>query len=113
MLSHTEIGGEHFSKHMATTGTQRSKDIFSYPRILSDIDSPTRRVGELPTPRFAESGSRRLIERRDISLKKSLADSPNRGVGESFFDYEYLREFEASLPCPFKKTTNEFSFTLL
>ncbi len=47
---------------MVTTGTQCSKDIF-FPilEFLSDIDSPTRRVGE------------------------------------SFFDYEYLREFEAKI----------------
>jgi hypothetical protein len=45
MLSYTEIDGEHFLKHMATTGTQRSKDIFSYPRIFIGhrlSDSPTQ-----------------------------------------------------------------------
>ncbi len=26
-----------------------------------------------------------------------LTDSPTRRVGESFFDYEYLREFEAKI----------------
>jgi hypothetical protein len=26
-----------------------------------------------------------------------LVDSPTRRVGESFFDYEYLREFEAKI----------------
>ncbi len=49
---------------MATTGTQRSKDIFSYPRILSDIDSPTHR-------------------RKDFSFKNSFADSQTRRVRES------------------------------
>ncbi len=46
MLSHTEIDGEHFSKHMATTGTQRSKDIFFLSQNFIDIDLPIRRVGE-------------------------------------------------------------------
>jgi hypothetical protein len=27
----------------------------------------------------------------------NLADSPTRRVGESFYDYEYLREFEAKI----------------
>jgi hypothetical protein len=27
----------------------------------------------------------------------NLVDSPTRQVGESFFDYEYLREFEAKI----------------
>jgi hypothetical protein len=27
----------------------------------------------------------------------NLVDSPTRRVGESFFDYEYLREFEAKI----------------
>ncbi len=36
------------------------------------------------------------------SLKKIvsvgiLVDSPTRRVGESFFDYEYLREYEAQI----------------
>ena len=58
-------------------------------------DSPTRRVEELATPRLAESGSRRLSDSPSFSFKHSTADSPTRRVGESFFDYEYLREFEA------------------
>ena len=74
-------------------------------------DSPTRQVGVLATPRLAESGSRRLSDSPCFSFKHSkadpltrrvgesstprLADSPTQRVGESFFDYEYLREFEA------------------
>jgi hypothetical protein len=27
----------------------------------------------------------------------NLVDSPTRRVGESFFDYEYLRKFEAKI----------------
>ncbi len=27
----------------------------------------------------------------------NLVDSPTLGVGESFFDYEYLRKFEAKI----------------
>jgi hypothetical protein len=27
----------------------------------------------------------------------NIVDSPTRRVGESFFDYEYLREFEAKI----------------
>ncbi len=85
-------------------------------------DSPTRRVGELATPRLAELGSRQLYDSPSFSFKFSfknlntdspthhgesesqrLPDSPSRRVadsqtqwvGESFFDDEYLREFEA------------------
>jgi hypothetical protein len=58
-------------------------------------DSLTRQVGELATPRLAESGSRRISDSPSFSFKHSKADSPTRRVGESFFDYEYLREFEA------------------
>jgi hypothetical protein len=61
------------------------------------------RVGELATPRLAESGSRRLSDSPSFSFKHSKADSPTcrvgesptRRVGESLFDYQYLREFEA------------------
>jgi hypothetical protein len=60
-------------------------------------DSPTRLVGELATPRLAESGSRRLSESPSFSFKHSKADSPTHRVGESFFDYEYFREFEAKI----------------
>jgi hypothetical protein len=31
------------------------------------------------------------------SPSRRVADSPNLRVGESFFDYEYLREFEAKI----------------
>ncbi len=51
----------------------------------SKADSPTHRAGESSTPRLAESESCRL------------PDSPTRQVGESFFDYEYLRHFEAKI----------------
>ncbi len=34
--------------------------------------------------------------KKTVSLG-SLEDSPTRQVGESFFDYEYLREFEAKI----------------
>jgi hypothetical protein len=49
-------------------------------------DSLTHRVGELMTLRLAE-----------FSLKHSKADFPTRRVGKSFFDYEYLHEFEAKI----------------
>ncbi len=58
-------------------------------------DSPWRRVGESSTPRLAESGSHRLSDSPRFSFKHSKVDSPTRRVGESFFDYEYRREFEA------------------
>ncbi len=32
---------------------------------------------------------------RQVIFKHSKADSPTRWVGESFFDYEYIGEFEA------------------
>ncbi len=44
------------------------------------VDSPNRWVGESVTPWLGESG---------------ITNSPTRRVGESFFDYEYLREYEA------------------
>ncbi len=33
--------------------------------------------------------------RNSISIR--VSDSPTNRVGESFFDYEYLREFEAKI----------------
>ena len=36
-----------------------------------------------------------VIEKRPDLESRRLPDSPNRRVGESFFDYEYLREYEA------------------
>jgi hypothetical protein len=41
-----------------------------------------------------ESGSRRLSE---FSFKHSKAESATPRRGESFFDYEYLREIEAKI----------------
>ncbi len=65
-------------------------------------DSPTRRVGESPTLRISEfffkhskadSPTRQIGE----SSTPRLAKSESRRVGESFFYYEYLREFEAKI----------------
>ncbi len=56
MLSYTEIEGEHFSKHMATTGTQRYRYFFPILELFSDIDSPTHRVGESATLRLTDAG---------------------------------------------------------
>jgi hypothetical protein len=42
----------------------------------------------------------RLIQRFENTCIYSigiLVDSPTRRVGESFFDYEYLREFEVKI----------------
>jgi hypothetical protein len=49
----------------------------------SKADSPTCQVGESATPRLSPS--------------QRVTDSPTWRVGESFFDYEYLREFEAKI----------------
>ncbi len=72
----------------------------------------TPRLGELATPRLAKSGSRRLsefsfnIQKTTLRLGESgsrrlpdspVSDSPTRWVGVSFFDHEYLREFEAKI----------------
>ncbi len=49
---------------------------------------PTRRVGDsrnLPSGRVADSPSQRVT------------NCPTRRVGKSFFDYKYLREFEAMI----------------
>jgi hypothetical protein len=62
------------------------------------------RYGESPTPRIVESGSRRL----PASLIRGVGDSPYHRYGElatphigdsgeSFFEYEYLRKFEAKI----------------
>ncbi len=107
MLSNTEIDGEHFSKYMATTGSQRSRDIFflsynfyqisthrrkdfSCKNLLADsptAESGSRRLADLlsrwvddsPTRRIGESTTRRLAE----SVSRWLPDSPNRGVVDS------------------------------
>ncbi len=86
-------------------------------------DSPTRQVGELPTLRLADfllnikkptlRESQRLprvsysrasatpesqrLPRVSDSPTRRVANSPTHRVGESFFDYEYLREFEAKI----------------
>jgi hypothetical protein len=42
--------------------------------------------------------SRGMLERIRAGLTICiLVDSPTRRVGESFFDYEYLREFEVKI----------------
>jgi hypothetical protein len=48
----------------------------------------------LPSRRLSDSPTLRLVE---FSFKHSKADSPTRRVGVLFFDYEYLREFEAKI----------------
>ncbi len=45
------------------------------------------------TPRIVESESHRL----GVWLIRRVADSPYRWVGESFFEYKYLREFEGKI----------------
>jgi hypothetical protein len=57
-------------------------------------DSPSRRVSDSPTRQVGESAFECLKEKLGESKSWRLPDSANRGV-ESFFDYEYLREFEA------------------
>ncbi len=52
----------------------------------------THRVGESPTLRLAESSFKH--SKADFPTPR-LAESESCRVGESFFDYEYLREFEA------------------
>ncbi len=61
---------------LAESGSRRLSDSLNFLLKHSKADSPTRRVGESSTPRLAES---------------------TRRVGESFFDLEYLREFEAKI----------------
>jgi hypothetical protein len=75
--------GELATPRLAESGSRQLSDSPSFSFVHSKADSPTRRLGESSTPRLAESESQRL------------PDSPSRRVGESFFDYEYLREFEA------------------
>ncbi len=60
----------------------------------SNSDSLTRRVGELATPWLAELGSRQLSGSPSFLLN---IQKPTLRVRESFFDYEYLREFEAKI----------------
>ncbi len=38
----------------------------------------------------------RIIE-RFVDTPSNLVDSPTHGYGESFFEYEYLHEFEAEI----------------
>ncbi len=57
------------------------------------LDSAYQWCREPSTPRIVESESRRLR----VSLIQRVADSPYSWVGESFFKYEYLREFEAKI----------------
>jgi hypothetical protein len=61
--------------------------------FLLNIQKPTPRLGESSIPRLAESESRRLPD----SPSQRVADSPTQRIGESFFDYEYFREFEAKI----------------
>ncbi len=57
------------------------------------VDSAYQWCGESSTPRNVESESRLL----HVSLIRRVADSPYYWVGESFFQNEYLREFEAKI----------------
>ncbi len=70
--------------------TLRITDTVSFLLKNSLADSVCQWCGESSTPRIVESESRWLR----ISLIRRVADSPYRWVGESFFEYEYLREFE-------------------
>jgi hypothetical protein len=56
-------------------------------------ESGSRPLSPTATPRLAELKSRQLPD----SPCRRVCDSPTRRVGESFFDYEYLREFEAQI----------------
>ncbi len=38
-----------------------------------------------------------IKQRHPDSASRRLSDSASRGVGESFFDYDYLREYEAQI----------------
>ncbi len=78
MLSYTEIDGKHFFKHMATTSTPKSKEFFSYSRIFIG-----HRLPDSPTHRLSDSPNWEVV------------DSLTWLIGESFFDYKYLRKFEA------------------
>jgi hypothetical protein len=77
--------GEWATPRIAESRSCQLSDSLSFLLKHSKADSPTHRVGESSTPRLAESESRRL------------PDSPTHRVGELFFDYEYLREFEAKI----------------
>jgi hypothetical protein len=65
---------------LVESGSHPLSDSLSF---LLNIQKPTHQLGESATPRLAKSESHQL------------PDSPTRRVGESFFDYEYLSEFEA------------------
>ncbi len=64
-------------------------------------DSPSQESGSRRLPDSSDSptsvGSRGLSDSPSFLLNiqkpsRRVSDSPTRGVGESFFDYEYLRE---------------------
>ncbi len=88
--SPTRRVGELATPRLAESGSRRLSDSPSFSFEHSKADSPTRRVGESSTPRLSESYSQRLLD----SPSCRVADSPTRRVGDSFFDYEYLCEFE-------------------
>jgi hypothetical protein len=78
-------------------------------------ESPSQRIGNSPTPQVGESAAPPFGESESLwlpdSASRRLLDSPSRRlpdspswrvrdylthrVGEQFFKYEYLREFEA------------------
>jgi len=74
--------------------TPRSSE--SGSRRLSD--SPSRGVSDSPISRVrgvADSPTRQVFLLNIQKPSRGVKDSPTHRVGESFFDYEYLREFEA------------------
>jgi hypothetical protein len=86
-----EINTELKQEIPATTGTQRSKIIFSYPRNfirqrLPDsasqriVNSPTRQVGESATCRLTDV---EIILFKIHQLTRRVGDSPSRRVGDS------------------------------
>jgi hypothetical protein len=79
----------------ATTGTHKDLRIIFIPIVefLSDSDSLTHPLGVSTTPWPKKAGSRRLTD----STSRSVGDSPTQQVGESIFDYKYLRDFDAKI----------------
>jgi hypothetical protein len=65
------------------------EEIFVIEKRLPD--SASREVGDSASRGVGDSQTHRVF------FKHSKADSPTRRVGELFFDYECLREFEAKI----------------
>ena len=79
--------------HIIQNYTLKKNVVKNFLPLVMALLQGTKNLFKLPTPRLANTGSRRLPD----SPMRGVVDSPTHRYGESIFDYEYLHEFEAKI----------------